>query len=146
MQHEYSSAQVWRRLAALVYDSFIIIAISFLYGAIMTAIAVNSGSSNEEFRPMFEGPLFPLGWVLIVLIFYCYFWKRFGQTLGMKTWNIKLVNSSFQSPSWNQCLLRAAVAAPCVLVLGIGYWWSFFLENNDCLHDKLSDTRVIKFK
>lgn len=139
------TAPIWRRLAALLYDGFILIALSFLYGGIVTAIATASGQQAQDYQPMFSGILFPVGWFLTLAGFYCFFWHRSGQTIGMKTWHLKLVQEedSSHTPTWSQCALRALVAAPAVLLVGIGYIYGALQPNKQTLQDKLSGTRVV---
>lgn len=140
------TAPIWRRIAALVYDSFLLIAITFAYGALTTGLkVVISGKGDEPYQPMFHSVLFPVGWVFCLVLFYCWFWRKSGQTLGMKTWRLKVVQAQNPnaSPTWKQCLLRAAIATPGVLLVGSAYLFRFFDKDGDCLQDRLSNTRVI---
>lgn len=138
-------APIWRRLAALLYDSFILLALSFLYGAVVTAIAASTGEPANDYQPMFNSALFPLGWVLTLMIFYCFFWHRSGQTVGMKTWHIKVVqeHNTSLTPTWRRCALRAVVAAPAVMLFGIGYIYGALQPSRQTLQDKLSATKVL---
>lgn len=139
---------VWRRIAALVYDTLILLALSFLYGATITTIAVQQGSTPQEYQPMFQTPLFLMGWVLCLLSFYCWFWHKSGQTLGMRTWRLKLIQDkkSAQTPTWGQCLLRSLISPPAILLFGLGYWYSLINKDKNSLQDKLTKTRVIIIK
>lgn len=141
----YIPAPIWRRLAALVYDGFILLALSFLYGGIITALAAATTPTAQDHQPMFTGFLFPLGWVLTLAGFYCYFWQRSGQTVGMKTWHLKLVREQdlTRTPSWRQCALRALVSAPAVILFGIGYIYGALHPRRQTLQDKLSRTQVV---
>lgn len=138
-------APIWRRLAALLYDVFILTALSLLYGALVTGIAAASGSQPQDYQPMFSSVLFPLGWVLTLVGFYCFFWVRSGQTIGMKTWHLKVVQKrdASRTPDLPQCLLRALVAAPAVTLFGVGYIYGALHPARITLQDKLSDTRVV---
>lgn len=138
------SAPVWRRLAALVYDSFILLAISFIYGAAITAISAANHQPETDYQPMFNGVLFPLGWCAALVLFYCWFWSKSGQTLGMKTWKIKLVQKqNALNPKWSQCLLRCLLTPPLVLGFGVGYWYAYSNQARESLQDRLTKTRVI---
>lgn len=141
----HSSAPIWRQLAALLYDSFILLALSFLYSALVTAIAAATGEPADDYQPMFNGVLFPLGWVLTLTVFYCFFWHRSGQTVGMKTWRIKVVREedASRTPTWWRCALRAVVAAPAVMFFGIGYIYGALQPSRQTLQDKLSATKVL---
>lgn len=138
-------APIWRRVAALLYDVFILFALSLLYGALVTGIAAASGSQPQDYQPMFSSFLFPLGWVLTLVSFYCFFWLRSGQTIGMKTWHLKLVQKrdTSRTPSLSQCILRALVAAPAVAVFGVGFIYGALHPARVTLQDKLSATRIV---
>ena len=143
-------APLWRRFAAMIYDSFVIIAISMAYGGIATAIvAITSEDPRSEVQsPMFSSPLFGLGWALTIMCFYCIFWRRFGQTIGMKTWHIRLYaldqsQQELSGLSWKHCFLRSAFGICAFACCGAGYLFGFIDNNGDCWHDKMSKTRVI---
>ena len=143
---EFSAAPVWRRLAALLYDSFILLAISFLYGAAATLAGTLAGWHQADYQPMFRHWLFTLGWVAVLAAFYIWFWHKSGQTIGMRTWRLKLVDagSPHHTPSWRLCALRALVAPPMVVFGGIGYWYQLIDKQRRCLHDRASRTQVIE--
>lgn len=140
------AAAVWRRLAALFYDSFILLAISFLYGAAATLVGTIAGLHQGDYQPMFRHWAFTLGWVLVLATFYIWFWHRSGQTIGMRTWRLKLVRADdhFCTPNWRLCVLRALVAPPAILLGGFGYWYQWVDRESRCLHDRLSKTHVIE--
>lgn len=144
------SAPLWRRFAALVYDVFLLGAISMAYGAIVTAIAAAMGTDKtHDYEPMFAaggvGELVMLGWVLSLAAFYVLSWHYRGQTVGMKAWRLQVTDSTI--PTSHPSLLRSAQRAAWGLLsfwfLGIGYWYRFIDPEQRCLHDKLSQTRVI---
>jgi uncharacterized RDD family membrane protein YckC len=141
----FLTASIGRRLAALLYDSFILLALSFTYGALLTLIGVLSGLTAQDYQPMFRHWLFPLGWLLTLQIFYYWFWRRSGQTLGMRTWRIRLYNAAQEDApvSPRQCLIRALITPPLILLGGLAYWYRFFNANGDCLQDVISGTRVL---
>ncbi len=143
MAHSNSPAPIWRRLAALGYDLFILTAISFTYGALVTTFAVKFGHIEaKDYQPMFHGLLFQLGWIFCLAGFYCWFWFKSGQTIGMKTWKIQLRAEDDSNPSWQNCLLRCLVAPPSILILGLGFWLALLDPHKRSLQDRLSGTRV----
>lgn len=75
--------------------------------------------------------------------FYLWFWVRSGQTLGMMSWRIKLVDQDYGLVSPARGLLRFVLAWPSFLFLGLGYLWLFVDRDGDALHDRLSGTRVV---
>jgi uncharacterized RDD family membrane protein YckC len=141
------SAPLWRRFAALGYDLLIIAALSMAYAALAIAIYVNmTGEKGEAYTPMFEGPLFQLGWLALILGFYLFFWSRGGQTLGMRAWRLRLTDRHGQSPSLKQCALRCLVGPLALGLAAFGYWWAWFDRDGYCWHDRISGTRVVVLK
>lgn len=143
-EQKVNPASLWRCFAAMLYDGFLLFALSFAYGAAATLVStLLVGRPEDDYQPMFSSLLFPLGWLLTLLLFYGWFWRRSGQTLGMKAWRIKLISAeSGNSPSWAQCFLRLALAIPAFFLLGLGYWYRFFNRDNLCFHDRYSGTYV----
>lgn len=140
------AAPLWRRFAALVYDSLLLLALTFAYAALATFIDVQvDGPVVHEYQPMFEGPWLLLGWILLIMFFYSWFWHKSGQTLGMRTWRIQLVSAAEGRPlpGWKQCIIRSLGGAASLSLLGLGYWYALFDPQRRCWHDRLSGTEVI---
>jgi uncharacterized RDD family membrane protein YckC len=145
-EKNYPAASLWRRLAAMVYDFLLIVAVSFLYYAIAIGINVLFNGAPEQGKPVNWGHfkfLVFTGWILTIAGFFCFFWTRSGQTLGMKTWNLKIVNQHNQCPNYQQSFLRCVIAPFSLLFFGIGYWWIFFNPERQTLHDKLTNTKTL---
>ena len=150
-----------RRIAALVYDIFLLAAISLAYAATFFMIQVFTDGSaatqiltdgQETTRLEYEGPLrylFLFGWWLCLALFYSWCWRRSGQTLGMKTWHICLEQMDESVPgtsplaSWRQCWIRSLVAPPVLLCAGLSYCYCLFNRDGHCLHDVWSRTRIV---
>jgi uncharacterized RDD family membrane protein YckC len=144
-EKNYLPASLWRRLAAMVYDFLLIVAVSFLYYAIAIGVNVLFNGVPEQGKPVDWGHfkfLVFTGWILTIAGFFCFFWTRSGQTLGMKTWNLKIVNQHNQYPNYQQSFLRCVIASFSLLFFGIGYWWIFFNPEHQTLHDKLTHTKT----
>lgn len=145
--YHYSPPPLWRRFAALVYDLLLLTAISMLYGAIITALRVIIvGTPDESTRITWSGlsgTLVTVGWIFTLSAFYCFFWVRSGQTLGMKTWKLILTQQdSLDRPTLKQCIIRALVGPLSLLLCGAGYLLALVDSNKQTLHDKLSKTRT----
>ena len=132
-------AGLFRRLAAMVYDSFLLAAIWFITSGIF--VALNGGSALSPQQSQFI--LFPTVMALTVL-FYTWFWTHGGQTLGMRTWKIRLVTSEGNSITRKHALIRILSSIPSFACLGIGYIWIFIDPENLTWHDHLSKTYVVK--
>jgi len=127
------SASLIKRLAAMLYDSFLILAILFV--ATIIALLFNKGEAIES------SPIFTLYLVLVIFLFYSWFWSKCGQTLGMRVWKIQIINDYGRNPAWQVCILRLVFAVFSMACLGLGYWWRLFKPYT--WHDKLSQTRII---
>ena len=126
-------ASLIRQLAAMLYDSLLIVAILFVVVAI--SIVFNQGEAIES-RPVIYIFIF-----LVVLVFYGWFWSKSGQTLGMQVWKIRVVSKSGTNPSWSISISRIIFAIFSIACFGLGYWWRLFKPYT--WHDRLSQTRVV---
>ncbi|SMF08953.1 Uncharacterized membrane protein YckC, RDD family [Alteromonadaceae bacterium Bs31] len=146
-------APLWRRFASMVYDSFLLLALAMAYGAFVTFLLflTQGDTTGGEYQPMITSEL-GNALVLIGLIaslsgFYIFFWCRAGQTAGMRAWRLQVVERRelphIKTPGFKNALVRAPLALLSLLFFGAGYFWGLFNKEGDCLHDKLSNTRVI---
>lgn len=144
---EYSTPSLLRRFAAMVYDTLLIMAISILYGAVMAGINVaikGAPETGERITWGMFGVVVFIGWIVTIGYFFCYFWHRSGQTLGMKTWRIKIVNrDNLECPTYVQCVIRFLCANLSFCLLGAGYWFIYTNKQRQTLHDKISKTRTL---
>ncbi len=144
-------AGVWRRLAAMVYDGMLLFGVLFVAAAIAAFIGGGMDTSaqvaNEdvvhEIAPAMGGLAFQLYLLAIVVLFYCIFWRKNGQTLGMQAWRLRVQNADGEVPSWGQCLRRMAAGVPSLLLGGLGYWWIWVDRDRRAWHDRLSGTFVV---
>ena len=144
---EYSTPSLLRRFAAMVYDTLLIMAISILYGAVMTGINVavkGIPETGERVSWGVFGIVVFIGWIITIGLFFCYFWHKSGQTLGMKTWRMKIVNSdNLNCPGYAQCIIRFICAPLSLCFLGAGYWFMYTNTERQTLQDKISKTRTL---
>ena len=125
------------RLAAFLYDALLLIALWFVIGGL--AVIINGGeglSANNPFMPSM---------MLVVWVWFnMHFWRRGGQTLGMRAWRLRLLTTSGKNLSMLQCLLRLVAAVPSFAFIGLGYFWILIDKDKLAWHDKYSETRVIR--
>jgi len=140
------SASLWRRLAALLYDVFLVAAIWMVIGFALQSIVGPDTNQLVDGRvqtdPVVNVILFS-AMVGSAAGFYIWFWMRTGQTLGMIAWRIKAISRTGSLMSLQQGVLRWVLAWPAFFVLGAGYLWRYIDANGDALHDTLSGTRVV---
>jgi len=148
---EFASPGLLRIFASMVYDSLLLAAISIAYGAIVVGIDVSLFGQPETGQriqwSLAAKIIITLGWLWVLMFFYIYFWQKFGQTLGMKTWRMQLVDArTNQLVSYSQATKRSLIALPSLLFLGAGYWFTFIHPQQRLLHDVLSGTKLILLK
>ncbi len=137
-------APLIKRFMAMFYDFIIIVALSMGYSAIATGfMALVLHIPAEDYLPMQKGIGFRLGWLLTIVSFFWFFWYRVGQTVGMKTWRLKIVSDYSENLQHWQVLVRLALTPLAIGFFGLGYFWSFIDKDKLALHDKITNTRVV---
>ncbi len=141
------SAALWRRLAAMVYDSIVIIAIWIVVGFIvLSAFGIDQAQIVENDRvvmdPYYRITLFS-SMLLSAYLFFAWFWTHSGQTLGMQAWKIRVQNSDSSAISYKQSLIRCVIAPFAFVFLGAGYFYMFFNPEKLTLPDLLSRSIVL---
>jgi len=144
---ELRYAGLFRRLFAIFYDSFLLLAILFIVSAIATFL-----NNEKAIEP--GDALYPIFVILIFSLSYLYFawfWIHGGQSLGMKTWRIQLQNydpenNSNRQIDWKIATIRIFSAIVSWSVFGLGFLWAFFDKKNRCWHDLISKTVLIDLR
>jgi uncharacterized RDD family membrane protein YckC len=111
-------ATVFRRLAALVYDGLLLLAVLFLGTLVLLPF-----TGGESITPQDSGAWAYAyrGWVaLLTLGFFGVSWTRRGQTLGMMSWKIRLVRVDGSGFRWVHALSRLGVGLAMVVAAAIG--------------------------
>lgn len=132
MQNNSSSPSfVIRRLAAFLYDSLLLIALFF--GVASIAIAINQGQATQNIG--FYIVLYAVGF-----LFFTWFWRNGGQTLGMQAWRIKVVSDFDGKLTYQQCLKRYVSGS---LLFGLTFISALLNKSGRGLHDSLSKTHIV---
>lgn len=144
-QHEAVGAPLAKRLMAMMYDAFILLALSMAYSALATVfmVLVLGNSGDPEYQPMQHGIWFQAGWLGTIVGFFWFFLKRAGQTVGMRAWRLKVVSRSAAPLSHSQVLRRIVLAPLSLIIFGLGYIWILFNQDKLAWHDILSNSRII---
>ncbi len=141
-------APVWRRFAAIIYDSFLVLAIALFMGFINLGIQMQIYGS-EQLKSMTEsgqsvgGPAFYMVLFLSIFSFFAFFWTRRGQTLGMQAWKICILSNEGNYITLQQSLIRWFVAIPSLLLGGLGIFWSLWDKQGCSWQDRFSNTRTL---
>ncbi|MGH8053040.1 MAG: RDD family protein [Stenotrophomonas sp.] len=140
------SALLPRRLAALFYDFWPVLALWMLISAAFTLGYTFSGHATRENIQ----PYSALQWLLwlccwaVAGLYATASWKRGGQTLGMRPWHLHLRSMS-GGPASNAALWKRYAAGTLSLLCGgLGFWWALFDRERLTWHDRLSGTRLVK--
>ena len=126
---------LFRRSAAIFYDSVLLLALLILFSIPWVMLA-----KNLDFQATWGLRLIATS---LVVSFYLYFWRDRQQTLGMTTWRLKLVDANGNKPNTAQCITRLCAALFSIACLGLGYLWMLVDKNQMTWHDKLSKTELI---
>ena len=129
-----------RRLAAIVYDSLLVIPLIMVCVAIGLGIRQLLGSAADSLLPATVVQSIA---ILSCIGFFGVFWLKSGQTLGMQAWRLKLVPMPGNELSFGRVVTRCLSALLSALCLGIGYWWCLVDKRKRCWHDYLSGTELV---
>ena len=115
-------AALWRRLAAIVYDSFLVFAIWIIIGFIvLSAFGITEARTIEGnavvLEPLYKNTLFA-AMMISAYLFFGWFWTHSGQTLGMQAWRIKMQNADGSAINWLQTLQRCFAVHGCPRACG----------------------------
>lgn len=128
-----------RILAAIFYDVWLVAAL-WLLGAtadmfLRQALTGNPTEGNHVVLQLY--------YLLAPLLFFGWFWTHGGQTLGMRSWRIRVITLDGENLSWKHATSRYFAALLSWFSLGLGFLWVLFDRDNSSWHDKLSGTRLI---
>ena len=135
-------AGLFRRLFAIFYDCFLLLAILFIVTAI--ANALNQGEAIEPGNSLY--PLYVLTVFILSYLYFAWFWIHGGQTLGMKTWRIQLHSSDNNRIGWITAAIRFVSALFSWGLFGAGFLLALFDNNSRCWHDLTSKTVLIDLR
>ena len=123
---ELTIAKPGTRMAAILYDGMLILALLFLVGTLLTVIGtlitMETGSESSQAQSLptwYQNVIMTPSFILTLVGFYGIFWRRGGQTLGMQTWRLKTVNSNGHLLTWRQSFKRILAASIMPLIFGI---------------------------
>jgi uncharacterized RDD family membrane protein YckC len=134
-------AGLLRRLAALIYDVLLLVALWMILAACFLPFTGGEAVRWETHPALFV--LLECAIIGAFVGFYGVFWTRQGHTLGMASWRLRLERLDGRLPTWGDTLRRLGAALLSWLPLGLGWWWALIDERRRTWHDMLSRTRVV---
>ena len=93
-----STPGLWRRMACWVYEGLLLFGVVFVSGYLFGTLSQTRNAMDN--RHALQAFLF-----VIFGIYFIWFWSR-GQTLAMKTWNLRVVDVHGQPISQTRAALR----------------------------------------
>lgn len=149
-----------RRMACWLYEGMLLFGVVFIAGYLFSTLTQTRHALDN--RHMQQAFLF-----IVFGIYFVWFWSK-GQTLAMKTWHIRLVDSQGRSVSQPRALARYALSwlwllpplavgglfslpggEVTVLTIGWVLVWALlsrFHAQRQFVHDALAGTRLIHHK
>lgn len=126
-----------RLLAAALYDFLLLFTLLF-FASFLVVVPLEIHPGHELFG-LYQAYLLGLAF-----IFYAGSWTHGGQTLGMRTWRFKVVNTDGSALGWKTALVRFTMAVISWIPLGLGYFWILFDAQSRSWHDIVSGTRLVR--
>ena len=130
-------AGLGRRFASIAYDAVLLGSVLFI--ATFPALVFTGGEPVAPGNPLY------LGWLLLIAFFYFSWpWTHGGQTLGMKSWRVRVCAAGGGALGWRQASLRFCLAALSWGLLGAGFLAALTNAERLTLHDRWSGTVLIR--
>jgi uncharacterized RDD family membrane protein YckC len=134
---------LWRRLGALLYDGILLSALLLLATACLIIPYDLLATRPYPHADWLYRTLLQLYLLAVIAGFYVYFWTHGGQTLGMRSWRVRVVRADGGPLNTGDALRRFAWAALSLLPLGLGLWWCLVDREHLAWHDRASGTRLL---
>lgn len=133
------AASLYRRLAAMLYDGLLLLAV--LFGATALVLPLTGGQAVHAGNPFFTSYLF-----FVCFFFFGWFWMHGGQTLGMRAWRLQLQRIDGRPLTWWHVLLRFFSAIVSWAPAGLGFWWILVDRKHLAWHDRFSETLIVQLR
>ncbi len=163
LQMDLTAPPLRRRMACWLYEGILMFAVVFVSGWLFSTLS-QMRHDIDPGRLVLQSTLLQVFMFVVIGIYFGWFWSR-GQTLAMKTWNIRLVTVQGQRVSqwrsiaryllsWIWFIPPLAAVAPfrlrggevAVIVLGWVAVWALlsrFHPQRQFWHDAWAGTRLI---
>ena len=151
MHPEHTRASFFRRLAAMVYDVLVAVAVGMCAAMVMLLtmllLVENNILDNQGYdhfsdliQSSFNYQLVLQIWVgLWVVGFFLWFWRNGGQTIGMRAWRLRLFSTSDKHFGYRRALLRLFCSfggLGTILVL-------IDFKSKQSLQDRIANTEIL---
>lgn len=123
-----------RRIGAMVYDGLILLAIWMVATAI---VVIASNKAVDSGNPLFQ--------IYLLVLAFAYFhasWSRIGQTLGMRTWRIRL-DPGPDPFTLARSAVRFSTGLVSIALFGLGFFWALGRSDRRGWPDLASRSRLV---
>ncbi|NLS13598.1 RDD family protein [Vibrio sp. SM6] len=139
-----------RRVAALLYDGLIVIALEMLAAGVVVAtleallaFGVIHYAGYQDVSDMLThhpvwSPVYVAYLALVWIGFFTFFWVRAGQTLGMRAWKLEVQNLQGGRITVSQALIRLATSG-----FGLANLAALLDPKKRGVHDMWAKTQVV---
>jgi uncharacterized RDD family membrane protein YckC len=130
---QVSSAPIWKRGLALIYDALVVTALILISSLVASVIAQGEAPS----------------WLTQMLIalsvggYFWWSWSRGGMTAGMRAWRLRVVGMEGELLSSPLALKRLIVCIVTLAPTGMPLLTGWFSPIGQTIYDSLSKTRVV---
>lgn len=148
-----------RRFASMMYEGVLIFGVVFIAGYLFDTLS--QSKSGLYLRHSRQIIMF-----IVIGIYFIICWRKNGQTLPMKTWNIRLTDRNGQPLSLQRMIIRYILLWPIPLIATMGIYmlshatqisavnsfiviapftifiWTWFDPQGQFLHDRLLGTEL----
>lgn len=137
-------AGFWKKLMAWIYDllgGLAVFILAMVVGYLIIYLVTFTFFDNGEqlSKSLTNNPLWSLYLFAAVQYFYVWCWVKGGQTLGMKTWRLKLCKADGSLLSWKEGYIRSLASLGGVAIL-----WSLIDKEKRGLHDLIVASFVVE--
>lgn len=148
---KHTRANFLRRLAAIVYDLLVAVAVGMCAAMIMLITMlllvennILSNQGHEHFSDLiqhsFSYQLTLQVWVAIWVVgFFLWFWRNGGQTIGMRAWRLRLFSTNDKPFGYTRALVRLIFSFG-----GLGTLLVLFdFKSKQSLQDRIANTEIL---
>lgn len=126
-------ATLWLRIAAAIYDLFPLIGLWMLTAALALLVAhgtVDAAHPTLAWRYGLRAAL-----LAVTGAYFAISWARGGQTIGMRAWRLRVVDTHGNALPWPRCVLRFLAACLSLGVIALGFVWCLVDARRRAWHD-----------
>ena len=133
----FHSCTLFRRFAAIFYDSLLLVSILFFATLIMITFTDGNAISSDNIP-------YKIYLLSLCYLYFSWQWIHGGQTLGMRAWKIRLQQFNGRGITWKTATMRFISAIFSIMLFGAGFFWSLIDDQKLALHDYCSGSFLVK--